>query len=56
MVDVSSHVIGDYESGYSETIIDNVNFNVKPIETEGVVVEYDHKMLEKLIENYLWDK
>jgi hypothetical protein len=56
MVDVSSHVVGDYESGYSETIIDNVNFNVKPIETEGVVVEYDHKMLEKLIENYLWDR
>lgn len=56
MVDVSSHVVGDYESGYSERIIDNVNFNVKPIETEGVVVEYDKKMLDKLIEECLWNR
>ena len=56
MVDVRSHTVGDYESGYSETIIDNVDFKIKPIQTEGVVVEYDHKMLDKLVEEYLWSR
>lgn len=55
-VNVTSHMVGDYESGYSERIVDNVDFRVKPIKTEGVIVEYDSKMLDKLIEEYLWER
>lgn len=51
---VYSHMVGDYESGYSERVIDDVEFEVKSIELSDVSIEYDSYFLDKLIEELLW--
>lgn len=53
---VDCHLIGDYESGYSETIIDDVDFELKSLDSGFATISYDEKELINTIERYLWRK
>ena len=51
---VESRIVGDYESDYSEYVVDDVDFSVKPLVCCGIEVKYNHEELEETIESYLW--
>lgn len=48
------HLEGDYESGYSETVVDSVDFDIKSIDCDNLKVCYDESELDETISEALW--
>ena len=51
---VEWHLEGDYESGYSETVVDSVDFEIKSIDCDNLKVCYDESELDETISEALW--
>ena len=51
---VDWHMEGDYESGYSETVVDSVDFEIKSIDCDNLKVCYDESELNETISEALW--
>lgn len=51
---VEWHLEGDYESGYSETVVDSVDFEIQSIDCDNINVFYDESELNETISEILW--
>ena len=51
---VEWHLEGDYESGYSEKVVDSVDFEIQSIDCDNVNVFYDESELNETISEALW--
>ena len=51
---VEWHLEGDYESGYSEKVVDSVNFEIQSIDCDNINVFYEERELNESIINILW--
>lgn len=51
---VEWHLEGDYESGYSEKVVDSVDFEIQSIDCDSVNVFYNESELNETISEALW--